>query len=128
MTTQLDMLVEFKTQFTAFFDELIAQFPREGDLVVMRLYIATQMDIMNTVNSLLHEMNTNNGSSRQAIKDHNDEYFIKYKISHETNNKYKLNHFKTLWRSGGLDNEDKQVIWSWIDTFILMADKYGRLA
>ena len=128
MTTQLDMLVEFKTQFTTFFDELIAQFPKEGDLVVMRLYIATQMDIMSTINAILHEMNRNNGASRQAVKDHNDEYFLKYKISPETNDKYKLNNFKTLWRSGALDNDDKEVIWSWIDTFISMADKYGRLA
>jgi hypothetical protein len=128
MTTQLDMLIEFKTQFTTFFDELIAQFPREGDLVVMRLYIATQMDIANAVNTLLHEMNTNNGTSRKAVKDRDEAYFINYNISPETNKLYKLHHFKTLWRSKTLDNDDKQIIWSWIDTFILMADKYGRLA
>lgn len=127
MSSQLDMLIEFKNQFITFFDELIAQFPSEGDLVVMRLYISTQMDIGDTVNRLLHEMNRNNGKSREAVKNRDDSYFLDYSISPETNKKYKLNHFKTLWRSQSLDSEDRQVIWSWIDTFVHMADKYSKI-
>ena len=30
--SKLQILSEFKTQITTFFDELIAQFPQEGDL------------------------------------------------------------------------------------------------
>ena len=36
MSTELAILIEFKKQLTNFFDELVAQFPKEGDLVVIR--------------------------------------------------------------------------------------------
>jgi hypothetical protein len=32
-----------------------------------------------------------------------------------------------LWRSGLLDDEDKQVIWNWIDAFIYLGDKYTKV-
>ena len=124
--TDISILVEFKTQFTSFFDELIAQFPNEGDLVVMRLYIDTQMDIQDTVNTFIYLMNTQGGESRKAVKDRNEGYFLRYEISPSTNEKYNLNHFKKLWRSGKLDTEDKGVIWQWIDTFIFLSDKYTK--
>lgn len=124
MPTQIDIMIDFKTQVTAFFDELIAQFPQEGDLVVMRLYIATQMDIAEAMNTFMLELNTNNGYSREAIKVRNEMYFLKYDINPNTNNKYKLSHFKSLWRSGQLDAEDKGVIWSWLDIFVILVDKY----
>ena len=126
MTTQIEIIVEFKTQVTAFFDELIAQFPHEGDLVVMRLYIATQLDITDALNTFIHTITTNNGVCRQAVKDRNEQYFMKMNITSDMDKKYKLGHFKSLWRSGQLDTDDKNVIWSWIDTFIFLADKYRK--
>lgn len=122
----LQILTEFKVQITTFFDELIAQFPQEGDLVVMRLFISTQMPIEDTLNKFIYEITTNNGEKRQAIKDRNEGLFLKYETTSETAEKYKLNHFKRLWRSGQLDDEDKRVIWQWIDTFIYFADKYTK--
>lgn len=124
MPTNIDIAIDFKTQLTSFFDELIAQFPQEGDLVVMRLYIATQMNIVDTLNKLILELTTNDGATRQAIKDRDEAYFLKYPMLSDTNNKYKLNHFKTLWRSGQLDDDDKEVIWSWVNIFVKLADKY----
>ena len=122
----LQILTEFKVQITTFFDELIAQFPQEGDLVVMRLFISTQMPIEDTLNKFIYEIATNNGEKRQAIKDRNEGLFLKCETTSETAEKYKLNHFKRLWRSGQLDDEDKRVIWQWIDTFIYFADKYTK--
>jgi len=124
--SDIAILVEFKTQFTSFFDELIAQFPNEGDLVVMRLYIATQMDIQDAVHTFIYLMDTNNGESRKAVKDRNEGHFLRYDIDPSTNEKYRLSHFKKLWKSGKLDDEDKGIIWQWIDTFIFLSDKYTR--
>ena len=122
--SSLQILSEFKTQITTFFDELIAQFPQEGDLVVMRLFISTQLPIEDTLNKFIYEITTNNGEKRQAVKERNELFFLKCETTNETSEKYKLSHFKKLWRSGQLDDEDKRVIWQWIDTFIFLADKY----
>ena len=124
--TEAEVLKEFKIQFTIFFDELISQFPHEGDLVVMRLLISTQLSIVDTVNLFIYQINTKNGEQRQMIKDRNEVFFLKYEVTQETNDKYKLSHFKKLWRSGVLDDEDKRVIWQWIDTFVFLADKYTK--
>ena len=43
--SQLEILNEFKTQLIVFLDELVAQFPTEGDLIVVRLFIANQLPI-----------------------------------------------------------------------------------
>ena len=36
-------------------------------------------------------------------------------------------HFKKLWRSGVLDNDDKDIIWKCVDSFVYLADKYNKL-
>lgn len=122
----LQILREFQTQVIAFFDELIAQFPNEGDLVVMRLFISTQLPIEDTINKFIHELTKNDGEKRQAVKDRNESFFLSFEASSATAEKYKFNHFKKLWRSGQLDNEDKRVIWQWMDSFIFLADKYVK--
>ena len=124
--SSLQILSEFKTQITTFFDELIAQFPQEGDLVVMRLFIATQLPIEDTLNKIIYEITINNGEKRQAVKERNEAFFFNCETTSETAEKYKLSHFKKLWRSGQLDEEDKRVIWQWVDTFIYLADKYVK--
>jgi len=50
--SEIETLIEFKKQLINFFDELISQFPIEGDLVVMRLFITTQMCMTTTTNKL----------------------------------------------------------------------------
>lgn len=120
-------MIEFKTQLTSFFDELIAQFPNEGDLVVMRLYIATQMDIQEAVNTFIYQLNTKEGETRDAINKHDEGHFLSYNINTDTNEKYRLGHFKKLWMSGKLDTEDKTIIWTWIDTFVFLSDKYTKV-
>jgi hypothetical protein len=125
--TEISIMIEFKTQLTSFFDELIAQFPNEGDLVVMRLYIATQMDIQEAINSFIYQLNTKEGETRDAINKRNESHFLLYNINPDTNQKYRLSHFKKLWMSGKLDTEDKTIIWKWIDTFIFLTEKYTKV-
>ena len=122
--SEIETLIEFKKQLINFFDELISQFPIEGDLVVMRLFITTQMCMTTTTNKFIYELDKNNGDSRKAIKERNDMYFLNCDLNTNTQEKFNLSHFRKLWRSGVLDSEDKRVIWQWVDTFVFLADKY----
>jgi hypothetical protein len=38
-----------------------------------------------------------------------------------------VNHFRKLWLSKKLDDEDRKVLWSWFDSFIYLANKYLEL-
>lgn len=121
--TTTEILSEFKRQLLNFFDELIGQFPREGDLVIARLFLANQIPIKKVMETFIHKINTNNNELREMVKIRNESFFLDHSVFMEID-KNKVNNFKRLWRSGQLDNEDKKVIWNWIDAFIYLSDKY----
>ena len=121
--SEFEILTEFKTQLISFFDELIEQFPEEGDLVVFRLFLSNQIPIKDVMNIFIHKINTNDKQLKNMIKERNEIFFLEYNIF-ENITKEKVNHFKKLWRSCRLDDEDKQVIWNWIDAFVYLSDTY----
>jgi len=118
-----DILNKFKNQLILFLDELIAQFPMEGDLVVARIFISTQMPIQEIVNGFNHHMNKNNNELKKMVSDRNECFFLNHNVFGLIS-KDKVNHFKKLWRSGSLDKSDKKIIWAWVDTFIYLGEKY----
>jgi hypothetical protein len=121
--SEIEVLSEFKTQLLAFFDELIGQFPREGDLVVARLFLANQIQTKDAMEIFIHKMNTNEQELKKMVKTRNELLFLEHSLF-DNLGKDKVTHFKKLWRSGQLDDEDKQVIWNWIDAFVYLSDKY----
>lgn len=124
--SEFEVLTEFKKQLILFFDELITQFPLEGDLVVIRLFFSNQIPIQNVVNTFNHKINTNDQELKKMVKERNESFFLEHNIF-DNLGKEKVIHFKKLWRSERLDNEDKEVIWRWIDTFIYLGDKHSKI-
>jgi hypothetical protein len=120
-----EVLIEFKTQLVSFFDELITQFPQEGDLVVLRLFVTNQMPIKYIMNTLIQKLNTNDQEFRKMAKERNECFFLENNIFENFCSKEKIVRFKKLWVSG-FDTEDKKVIWNWIDAFIYLGDKYTK--
>jgi len=123
--SEFEVLTEFKKQLILFFDELITQFPLEGDLVVIRLFFSNQIPVQNVINIFNHKINTNDQELRKMVKERNECFFLEHNIF-DNLGKEKVIHFKKLWRSETLDNEDKEVIWKWIDTFIYLGDKHSK--
>jgi hypothetical protein len=124
--SEIEILTEFKTQLICFFDELISQFPLEGDLVLVRLFFSNQISIQDVMNFFNHKINTNDQELRKMVKERKEAFFLEHNVF-DNLGKEKINHFKKLWRSGLLDNEDKEVIWNWIDAFIYLGDKYTKV-
>jgi hypothetical protein len=123
--SEIEILIEFKKQITNFFDELIAQFPQEGDLVIIRLFLSNQMEIKDVMNIFITTISKNDNEFRTMVKERNEQFFLEHDIF-DMISRQKAGHFKKLWRSGQLDSEDKDVIWKWLDTFIYLSDKYTR--
>ena len=122
-----DILQEFKNQLVNFFDELINQFPSEGDLVVIRLFLSNQIPIRDVMNHFNYQLNKDNKLFKTMIKNRDEQFFLENNLFDlNGSNRDKMSHFKRLWRSGVLDDEDKDVMWRWVDSFVYLSDKYAK--
>ena len=117
------ILQEFKNNLISFFDELIDLFPSEPDLVIVRIFLKDQIPIDEVINIFNNTINKDNHKFRKMIKDRNEIFFLESNIF-DSISKTKVLHFKKLWRSEQLDDDNKQIIWKWVDSFVYLADKF----
>lgn len=129
--SEIQILQQFKIQLISFFDELISQFPEEPDLVMLRIFINDQIPTKDVMDICIHKINKpvegDNQSIRDMIKSRSEMFFIENNSLFQEISKSKVNHFKRLWMGGRLDNEDKKIVWKWIDSFVYLADKYSSV-
>lgn len=123
MNVELQILSEFKKALIQFFDELIDQFPEEGEIVIIRIFLKDQIPIVDVMNYFIKEFIP----LKQLIEEKNEKFFLENTTIFSKINKSKVMHFKKLWRSGRLDNEDKEVIWKWLTSFIFLSEKYQSI-
>lgn len=123
--TNREVLIEFKKQIICFLDELINQFPNEGDLVVFRLFLENQIPIENVMQNFKYQLNKDNCKIKNMIKERNQDFFINYEVfSGNCQQEGRISHFKKIWLSGQLDKEDKEVIWKWMDAFAFLSEQF----
>ena len=118
--SQLDYLVKLKTNLIDFFDELIELLPSESDLVVVRIFLKDQIpiqDIMNYIIATLIPL-------KPLVTEKNDDFFLDNNILFERLDSNKVNHFKRLWLDKSFDDENKDTMWRWFESFIYLAEKY----
>jgi len=130
--SEIHVLKEFKNNLISFFDELIDQFPDIGELVMIRIFLNDQVIIKDVVESVSYQINKNDQMIRKIIKDRNEEFFLEENnffdgLSVSSSKQDKVLKFQTIWRSNRLDNEDKDTIWKWIDSFVFLTDKYNKM-
>lgn len=120
------ILENFKKNLVLFLDELIGQFPTEGDLVVARILIKDQVPILTVMQYMCRVILP----LRKLVEDRDEKFILENNILFDSFGrdigKDKVNHFKKLWRSGRLDDDDKETIFKWFDTFIFLADRYQK--
>jgi hypothetical protein len=125
--SEILILKEFKKNLISFVDELIDQFPSEGDLVILRIYFSDQCEIKQVMESFTQYLNRDDNIIKKNIEERNDSFFLNHNTLFENVvDKSKIIHFKKIWRSPQLDQEDKEIIWKWIDSFVFLSDKYTK--
>lgn len=120
------VLQQFDTQLTQFFDELVQMFPLEGDLVLIRLFLTNQISADDKMTIFTDTINADNNLFRNKIKERDEQFFLENDIFDRFGTD-KTGHFKKLWASGQLDKDDKYVMFTWLDTFVKLSDKYNKL-
>lgn len=124
--SELEILKQFKNALISFLDELICQFPLEGDLVIFRIFLKDRVPIVNVLNYVV----LNILPLKQMIVDRDEDFFLNkcnlFESIQNDEKKNKVSRFKKLWRSECLDDDDKRVVWEWFDSFIYLSEKYQK--
>lgn len=119
------VLQEFKRVLISFLDELIEQFPQEGDLVMARIFINDQVPISEVMTTFIHRLLP----VKEKVSRRDVNFFLGDGAMSIFQNldKGKVNYFKRLWQSSALDDDDREQIWKWYDHFIRLAEKYQKI-
>ena len=130
MVSQFVILKEFKKQLIKFLDELIEQFPTEGDLVILRIFVKDQAPIMDLINHFVSVILP----LKDKVKNRDERFFIDNHILMYSDPEYtdmyadkdKINYLKNLWTSDYIDSDNKKIIWEWFDMFVNLTEKYKK--
>lgn len=118
----LQILNEFKKNLVNFFDELIDQFPEEGDFVLIRILVKDQLPITEVMNYFISEILPH----KAMIKGRDERIFTEMNVLYFGLEKNQSNGIRKIWKSSSLDKEDREIIWKWFDTFVFLVEKYQR--
>tara|TARA_Y100000591_G_scaffold329343_2_gene357708 strand:+ start:836 stop:1318 length:483 start_codon:yes stop_codon:yes gene_type:complete len=123
-SNELNYLIHFKTQMLHFIDELRQIFPNEPSFIIIRIFVNDKIPVKDVIGRFMLECLP----VSRAVKERNDKFFIYSDFIFE---KYaddvgedEIKHFRQIWESEILDDENKEVIWRWLDMFMLIARKY----
>lgn len=124
--SEIDILSQFKKSIISFLDELIEQFPQEADLVIFRIFIKDRVPITDIMNNFILKLLP----LKDIILARNEDFFLNqctlFDSVQSNEKKDSINHFKKLWRSNTLDDDDKTIIWKWFDSFVFLAERYQK--
>ena len=122
------ILIQFKNSLVSFMDELIDSFPQEPDLIIFRIFLKDQIPIEDVMSKFIYSINKNDGLTKKNIKDRNDDVFLKNEIfDNFIKSKAKTFTFQKLWQSENLDDEEKKTVWRWIDSFVILSERYTKI-
>lgn len=124
--SEIKILSLFEKTLVEFFDELIDQFPYEGDLVMIRIFLQTQVPIVKVMNVFNTRLNANDCELKKMITDRNEKFFLENNIF-DSFGKDKVGHFKNVWLSSNITDDIKESIWTWVDGFVKLGDAYMKV-
>jgi hypothetical protein len=116
----MNLPLELQKSLITFFDELTEQFPQEPDFILIRIAIKdtiSPLDIMKFfIVKILPE--------KELIQQHSDTFFVEKNSLFSMGN-FNSEVFKKLWLTK-IDEENKIIIWKWLDLFIRIVEKYQK--
>lgn len=124
MSSEIEILTQLHEQLVEFLDQLIETFPDEGDFIIFRIFVKDKLPIADIMKYIVNKLLP----LRDMVKKRDEDFFLNHNILFsQINNPDKINHFKKLWLSENVDEENKEVIWRWFDAFLYLAYKYKGL-
>jgi hypothetical protein len=121
--SRLDILKLFKTNLIKFLDALIEQFPSEGDLAVLRVFLSEQIPI----EDVLIVFSKRLLPYKQMIINKDEKFFVEGDDVFKGVSSDTVSYCKNIWLSEKITVEDKEQIWKWFKLFVNLSEKYINL-
>jgi len=125
--SSITVLQEFKKVLISFFDELIEKFPEEGDLVVIRILLKDRAPVSDVMAYFIGNVLPEKG----LVKERDPRFFTTSNALFGMLNKVmgegKDLPLRKIWTSPKLDKDDREVMWRWIDSLILLVERYQKV-
>lgn len=122
MTDRLQILKTFKTTLISFVDELIGQYPNDSELILIRIFLKDQIPIQDIMNEFIIKLD-----KYKPLIEAKDDAIFKNDDFLNFGGQTGLNNLKKEWNANNIDEEDKNIIWEWIKSFIFLCEKYQKL-
>ena len=121
---KISLIREFRMVLVSFLDELIEQFPHEGDFVIIRIFIKDQVPMADVLGRFIRDLLP----CAEQVKSRNEKFFLDNTLLYSGASvaDSKVNHFKNLWLSNQLDDNDRETVWKWMDALNKMASQYHK--
>ena len=117
---QFEILSSFKKQGLAFMDSLIEIFPEQPNLISARMLFENHLPI----EDIMAKFSTRVLPNIKMIEERRDKFFLSEEDLFTGSKKDKLFDWAMLWKSKRLNNDDRIVLWQWIDVFVLLAQQW----
>lgn len=109
----------FKTICVKFIEDLHQVFPNEKDLLVAKFLLEKTIPIHSVLTIFLERVTP----LKNKIKERDDRFFLEDNNIFSGLDNKDIIHFKRLWESDQLDEDDRKIIWNWIDKLVVTAEK-----
>lgn len=116
----IKILSDFKTSLIEFLDEMIAQFPNEGDFILSRVFIKDQFPILEIMKLFIEKLLP----YKDLVKQRDENFFLNNDVLFRGIQNNKINHFKRLWKSNSLTDDDREIIFKWFDHLLNLVEQY----
>jgi hypothetical protein len=120
MERQVEIMMLFKKNLLEFFDDLIEQYPSEADLIMYRFFLSEQIPVETLMQRFIHFVLPH----REEIVTRNEKFFVSNENIFGSSPKDKVIHFKKLYL--GMDKDNRETLFQWFDSFLVLVDKYQQ--
>jgi hypothetical protein len=115
------ILGDFHKSLVCFFDELIEMFPSEQEFILIRILVKDQ--IPSTQIMTYFEYVVDNKEIMLSIQKRDDKFFLNNILFSKIIKNSDV--FKNIWLTK-LNKDDKDVIWTWVDSFMHTTREYKK--
>jgi hypothetical protein len=118
----VQLLTLFKKNIISLFDELIETFPDEKDFIMIRVVLKDQVPIQEVMNHFLQHVLP----LKDRIKERDETLFTESDVFYFGLDTIGCKGLRGVWVDGKLDSDNKNVIWQWLDSFIIIVERYKK--
>ncbi len=116
----------FKERLEAFLNILIEQFPKEKDFILIQLALRSNMVNME---ECLKDFTSIILPHKDMVLNKNEDFFLtkcKALLSGTKVDSEQVDHFKRIWTSDTLTEDDRENLWKWFKFFLNIAIQYDK--